>query len=162
MNLLLLLSSLLRLLFRLSLLRLCFLFLLYLWLSLGLLLLLRFLFGFLLLDDRVELSHFSSRLLLEESLHFFQLDGTRFISIKEVEEVAPVGLVHEYVTVLKTFSQLSGFNCSAPVDIDNYKELLKGYSTAEDDIFYLADQLFLPHGTILMPVLKDSFELLQS
>ena len=144
-----------------SLLRLSFL-LLFLWLSLGLLLLLRLLFLRFFLEDRIKLCHFSSGFLLEEGFHLLQLNSSRFISVKKVKKIAPICLIHEDVAVFKAFSQLSGLNCSTSVNINNQKEFIKSYSAAQNNILNLTNKLLFPHRSVLMPILKNSFELFQA
>ena len=68
-------------------------------------------------------------------------------------------MIHEDVAIFQSFSELIGLNGSATIDIDNFKEFLKSDAAAENNGLDLADELFLPHGAILVPGLQDSFEL---
>ena len=99
--------------------------------------------------------------MLEKSLHLLELDGARLVSVQEIEEIAPVGLVHKDVAVLKTLPELARLDSAAAVDINHLEELLEGDPAGEDDPLDLAHELLLPHRPVLVPILEDGLELCQ-
>ena len=90
-----------------------------------------------------------------------QLPSASTLTEEQIEEIAPIALVHEDVETFKAFSKFRGLNGSTSVFINETKELVKRDILTEDDCLHFAYQLFFPHRSILMPILKDRLELLE-